>query len=90
MGKEKQISIHIFFFLQETAMREGFKYRGRGAIQLTGKDNYNEFAKFINDPERMINPDLLAVNYAFESALFYFDSRKIWKACDEGVNEDNI
>ena len=69
---------------------DGFKYRGRGAIQLTGKGIYTEFSKFIDKPEIIDNPDLVAVEYAFESAIFYFDSRQIWKICDEGVNDETI
>ena len=36
--------------------KEGFKFRGRGYIQLTGKDNYTAFAKAINE-DTVANPD---------------------------------
>jgi putative chitinase len=39
---------------------DGWKYRGRGALQLTGKDNYAAFAKYLQKPEIMTNPDLVA------------------------------
>ncbi len=69
---------------------DGWKFRGRGAIQLTGKDNYTQFSKHINKPEILTNPDLVATDYSFESALFFFDKNKLWSICDQGVNEAAI
>jgi len=69
---------------------DGWKFRGRGAIQLTGKDNYSQFAKHIGKPEIMTNPDLVATEYSFESALFFFEKNKLWSICDQGVNEAAI
>jgi len=45
---------------------DGFKFRGRGALQLTGKDNYKAFADYLKKPEIMTNPDLVATTYSFE------------------------
>jgi len=69
---------------------DGWKFRGRGAIQLTGKDNYTQFSKHINKPEILTNPDLVSTDYSFESALFFFDKNKLWSICDQGVNEAAI
>lgn len=69
---------------------DGYKFRGRGAIQLTGKDNYKAFSDYLKKPEIMTNPDLVATNYAFESALFFFERNKLWSICDKGVNEASI
>jgi putative chitinase len=66
---------------------DGWKYRGRGALQLTGKDNYKAFSTYIKDPEILTNPDLVATKYAFESAMFFFDRNKLWSICDKGVNK---
>lgn len=66
---------------------DGWKFRGRGALQLTGKDNYAAFAKFCNRPDVMDNPDLVAGELAFESALFFFERNKLWSVCDLGVND---
>jgi putative chitinase len=74
----------------DEASGDGWKFRGRGAIQLTGKDNYTQFAKHINKPEILTNPDLVATDYSFESALFFFDKNKLWSICDQGVNEAAI
>jgi len=69
---------------------DGWKYRGRGALQLTGKDNYAAFAKYLQKPEIMTNPDLVATKYSFESAMFFFDKNKLWEICDKGINDAAI
>jgi putative chitinase len=74
----------------DEASGDGWKFRGRGAIQLTGKDNYTQFSKHINKPEILTNPDLVSTDYSFESALFFFDKNKLWSICDQGVNEATI
>jgi putative chitinase len=69
---------------------DGWKFRGRGALQLTGKSNYQAFSDYLKNPDIMINPDLVATEFAFESALFFFDRNKLWSICDKGVNKDTI
>ena len=69
---------------------DGWKYRGRGALQLTGKDNYQELADALGKPEIMQNPDLVADRYAFDSAVFFFNKNKLWAMCDHGVNDAAI
>lgn len=69
---------------------DGWKYRGRGALQLTGKNNYQEFSNYLKKPEIMTNPDLVSTEYAFESAMFFFDKNKLWSIADKGVNDDTI
>jgi putative chitinase len=72
------------------ASGDGWKYRGRGALQLTGKANYKAFSEYLNKPEIMDNPDLVATTYAFESAMFFFDKNKLWSICDQGINDAAI
>jgi putative chitinase len=72
------------------ASGDGYKFRGRGALQLTGKSNYEAFSKYLNKPEIMTNPDLVATEYAFESAMFFFDRNKLWDICDKGVDDATI
>lgn len=74
----------------DEASGEGWKFRGRGALQLTGKDNYQAFADYLKKPEIMENPDLVATTYSFESAIFFFDKNKLWDICDKGVNKESI
>jgi putative chitinase len=68
---------------------EGYKYRGRGYIQLTGKSNYTGFAKFIGE-DTVANPDLVANKYPLASAAFFFDSNKLWSICDKGADEATV
>jgi putative chitinase len=74
----------------DEASGDGYKFRGRGALQLTGKSNYQAFADYLKKPEIMTNPDLVATEYSFESAIFFFDKNKLWDICDKGVNKDTI
>jgi putative chitinase len=53
------------------ASGEGYKYRGRGYIQLTGKDNYTAFSKAIGE-DCVANPDLVATKYPLASAAWFF------------------
>ena len=69
---------------------DGYKFRGRGALQLTGKENYDAFSDYLKKPEIISNPDLVATTYSFESAMFFFDKNKLWSICDQGVNDASI
>ena len=72
------------------ASGDGWRYRGRGAIQLTGKDNYERFAKHANRSDVLANPDIVATELSFDSAIFFFDTNKLWDICDKGINEAAI
>lgn len=74
----------------DEASGEGWKFRGRGALQLTGKENYTAFSKYLSKPEILVNPDLVANEYAFESAMFFFDKNKLWTICDKGIDVASI
>ena len=69
---------------------DGWKYRGRGALQLTGKNNYTAFSKYLDKPEILDNPDLVSNEYAFESAMFFFDKNNLWSICDKGIDSNTI
>ena len=69
--------------------KEGFKFRGRGFIQLTGKQNYTNFAKFIGE-DTVSNPDLVATKYPLASAAFFFDTNKLWSICDKGADDSTV
>ena len=72
------------------ASGDGWKFRGRGALQLTGKANYEAFAKYLGNNEVMENPDLVATKYSFDSAMFFFEKNKLWTICDKGINDAAI
>lgn len=69
---------------------DGYKFRGRGIIQLTGKDNYLAFSEAIKNPQIMVNPEIVANELAFESALFFFTRNNLWQRCDKGINDSAI
>lgn len=66
--------------------REGYKFRGRGFIQLTGKSNYSEFDKFVDD-DIIVNPDLVATKYPLLSAAWFFHKNKINLVSDRGSSD---
>jgi putative chitinase len=65
----------------DEASGEGFKFRGRGYIQLTGKDNYTAFGKAINE-NIAANPDLVATTYPLLSAAWFFSKNCLKKCVD--------
>jgi putative chitinase len=69
--------------------KEGFKFRGRGYLQLTGKDNYKAFSDFIGE-DCVANPDLVATKYPMDSAIWFFDRNKLWDICDRGAGDDVV
>ncbi|MFM2378665.1 MAG: hypothetical protein RLZZ143_1243 [Cyanobacteriota bacterium] len=70
--------------LGNTKIGEGKKYRGAGAIQLTGKYNYQAFSRFINDPKVMDGADYVGANYPFTSAGFWWKNNNMNALCDRG------
>lgn len=66
--------------IEET--KEGFKFRGRGYIQLTGKDNYTAFGKSINE-DVVSNPDVVSTKYPLLSAAWFFSKNCLSKCVDE-------
>ena len=73
----------------DESTKEGFKFRGRGFLQTTGKNNYTQFSKFIGE-DCVSNPDLVATKYPLASAAFFFDSNKLWAICDKGADNATI
>ena len=73
----------------DEASGDGFKFRGRGYIQLTGKNNYTSFSKFVGE-DCVANPDLVAMKYPLASAAFYFNSNNIWSICDQGASDATV
>ena len=61
--------------------KEGWKFRGRGYIQLTGKNNYTEFGKAINE-DVISNPDLVSTKFPLLSAAWFFSKNCLSKCVD--------
>ena len=75
----------------DEASGEGFLYKGRGPLQLTGKNNYRAFGRYIGREQEILdNPDIVANELGFESALWFFDANKLWSICDRGINDAAI
>jgi putative chitinase len=68
---------------------EGWKFRGRGYIQLTGKSNYASFDKTVDD-DIIGNPDLVATKYPLASAAFFFNNNSLWTICDKGSDDATV
>lgn len=66
----------------DTASGEGYKFRGRGIIQLTGKDNYTNFGKSIGKTPDEVVEYVKTLDGALESACWYWGTRQINAACD--------
>ena len=70
------------------ASGEGWKYRGRGPIQLTGKSNYTNFAnQFCSNPEEIVdNPDLVAndKDISLRSAIWFWNTNGLNQYADSG------
>ena len=73
----------------DEASGDGWKFRGRGYIQLTGKDNYTQFDKSVAD-DILANPDLVATKFPLMSAAFFFEKNNLWKICDGGADKEDV
>jgi putative chitinase len=73
----------------DEASGDGWKFRGRGYIQLTGKDNYTQFDKSVAD-DILANPDLVATKFPLMSAAFFFERNNLWKICDGGADKEDV
>ena len=73
----------------DEASGEGWKFRGRGYLQTTGKSNYVDFDKIVDD-DILANPDLVATKYPLASAAFFFQKNKLWAICDKGSSDSVV
>ncbi len=66
------------------ATGDGYKYRGRGVIQLTGRNNYRSFGRLIgvdleNTPERATAPEIM-----FKIAVAFWNARGLSGLAESG------
>jgi putative chitinase len=73
----------------DESTKEGFKFRGRGYIQLTGKSNYTAFAKSIGE-DTVSNPDLVATKYPLASAAWFFSKNGLNSIADRGADSATV
>lgn len=69
--------------LGNTQPGDGFKFKGHGPCQTTGRHNFYLLSVFLKDPDIMNCPILVNEKYYFESALFFFNHNNIWKHCNQ-------
>lgn len=63
---------------------DGWRFRGRGLIQLTGRDNYKAFEQSSGHPVT-VKPELLEQpEYALQSAMWYWDANTLNRFADAG------
>jgi putative chitinase len=67
------------------ASGDGYKFRGRGYLQVTGRSNYKLFSDYIGE-DCVESPDLVATKYPMDSAIWFFDRNKLWSLCDKDDN----
>lgn len=68
---------------------DGWNYRGRGYIQLTGRANYSAFDAFVED-KIIENPDLVATKFPLLSAAWFWHANKLNAIADRGDTRDVV
>jgi putative chitinase len=71
------------------ASGEGFKFRGRGYIQLTGKSNYAAFDAAVPD-DILANPDLVSTKHALASAAWFWKKNGLNLIADTGSSAEVV
>jgi putative chitinase len=71
------------------ASGEGFKFRGRGYIQLTGKQNYTAFDLAVED-DILANPDLVSSKHALSSAAWFWKKNGLSLIADTGSSAEVV
>jgi len=66
----------------DEASGDGYKYRGRGLIQLTGKDNYTFFAGSLGIPVGEAAAYMSTFEGAAQSACFFWEQNKLNRFAD--------
>jgi putative chitinase len=73
----------------DEASGDGWRFRGRGYIQLTGKNNYSLFNSVVGE-NILENPDLVAEKYPLLSAAWFWDSNKLNTLADKGATDADV
>jgi predicted chitinase len=76
--------------LGNTETGDGPRFKGAGAIQLTGRLNYIALSKAIADPRVMEGCDYVAKNYPFTSAGFWWHNNDMNSLCDSGASVEQV
>lgn len=69
----------------DEASGDGWKHRGMGYLQTTGKDNQGAFFLSVGLPANS-DPELIASTYPLASAAYFFKNNGLWVICDHGTD----
>jgi putative chitinase len=86
-GKQEMIANRVYGNRMGNGPEEsgdGYKYCGRGLIQLTGKSNYQAFADSIETPVEEIPEFLQTFEGAVQSACWFWESNNLNQFADRG------
>lgn len=60
-----------------TSTGDGYKFRGRGSIMITGENNYQAFSEYMKDPDILKNPDIVSTKYFWDAGLWFFERNRL-------------
>jgi len=86
-GKQEMIANRVYANRMgngDEASGDGWRYFGRGLIQLTGKNNYTFFAGSLDIPVEEASEYLQTFEGAVQSACFFWDQNKLNQWADKG------
>ena len=89
-GNPKGLANKVYGGRMGNGKTDGYTYIGRGFLQLTGKSNYRSFAADMGVPEVMADPSLIETEYAFDTAIWFFEKNGLFKMSDAGVTDEVI
>lgn len=87
-NKPEAIGNKVYGGRMGNAPDEGYKFRGRGCLQTTGRHNYTRLGNYLG-VDLISDPDRIATDYPLESAIFFFTDNKLWNLVDD-VSELSI
>jgi putative chitinase len=86
-GKQEMIANKVYANRMgngDEASGDGFRYCGRGLIQLTGKQNYQNFADSIETPVEDLPEFLATFEGAIQSACWFWETNNLNQWADKG------
>ena len=90
--KPEKIANHVYASRMgngDEASGDGYKFRGRGALQITGHDNYKLLSDEL-DYDFISDPDSVATTYALSSGAWFFKKNNLFLICDLGSDVQTI
>ena len=74
----------------DSASGDGFRFRGRGIIQITGRSNYAAVGKelklpLVEDPDRLLGKEVAAL-----AAAWFWHSRGLNALADDNTGDDDL